>query len=94
MGKGFNFGGVVMEVIVAMVLAGMEADRAVAAAVKDSSCVECRKFEDSVSTALSGCRTCSQVQSQVNQPASTARGLFRGRIKGGSSPCKGGSCGH
>lgn len=78
MGKGFNFGGVVMDVIVAMVLAGMEADRAVAAAVKDSSCVECRKFEESIS-----------------QPASTPRAnIFRGRIKGGSSPCKGGSCGH
>ena len=78
------FKGDFMDLILAAVLATVNADRAVAEAIADSSCAECRKFQQSVSKSVEGCTSCGQTAQ--HQPIRERLGKtrsFRIRSKGG-----------
>lgn len=72
-----------MDLILAAVLASMEADRAVAEALKDSSCAECQKFQQSVNQSVSGCKSCGEVSHQPIKERLGKTRSFRIRSKGG-----------
>ena len=72
-----------MDLVLAAVLASIEADRAVAEAVKDSSCAECRKFHQQVTKSVDGCKSCGQVSNKPSMERLSRFRSFRIRSKGG-----------